>query len=67
MTAIAEKAIAQKTGARGLRSILESILMETMYNVPSDGSIAKVTVTAECVTENKTPIWTNRRNKVVNL
>ncbi|MBO5383857.1 MAG: ATP-dependent Clp protease ATP-binding subunit ClpX [Ruminococcus sp.] len=67
LTAIAEKAIAQKTGARGLRSILESILMETMYNVPSDGSIAKVTVTAECVTENKTPIWTNRRNKVVNL
>lgn len=66
LTAIAEKAIAQKTGARGLRSILEGVLMETMYNVPSDGSIAKVTVTAESVTEGKKPIWTNRRNKVVN-
>ena len=43
---IAKKAIAQKTGARGLRSILESILMKTMFTVPSDGSIAKVTVTA---------------------
>lgn len=63
---IAKKAIAQKTGARGLRSILERVLMETMYSVPSDGSIAKVTITPECITEKKAPIWTNRRNKVVN-
>lgn len=63
---IAKKAIAQKTGARGLRSILEGVLMETMYSVPSDGSIAKVTITPECITEKKAPIWTNRRNKVVN-
>lgn len=63
---IAKKAIAQKTGARGLRSILEGVLMETMYSVPSDGSIAKVTITLECITEKKAPIWTNRRNKVVN-
>ena len=63
---IAKKAIAQKTGARGLRSILEGVLMETMYSVPSDGSIVKVTVTPECITEKKAPIWTNRRNKVVN-
>ena len=40
--------------------------METMYSVPSDGSIAKVTITPECITEKKAPIWTNRRNKVVN-
>ena len=63
---IAKKDIAQKTGARGLRSILEGVLMETMYSVPSDGSIAKVTITPECITEKKAPIWTNRRNKVVN-
>lgn len=62
---IAKKAIAQKTGARGLRSILEGILMKSMYIVPSDGSIARVTVTKECVTENADPILTNRRNKVV--
>jgi len=67
LTMIAEKAIAQKTGARGLRSIIESILMNTMYKVPSDGSIAKVTVTADSVLNKEQPILTNRRNKVVNI
>lgn len=64
---IARKAIEQKTGARGLRSIFENILMNTMYSVPSDGSIAKVTVTAECVINGTQPKLTNRRNKVVEL
>ncbi len=64
---IAKKAIAQKTGARGLRSILEGVLMNTMYLVPSDGSIARVTVTKECITENAQPVLMNRRNKIVNL
>ncbi len=64
---IAKKAISQKTGARGLRSILETLLMKAMYTVPSDGSIAKVTVTAESVTGDVQPILTNRRNKVVNI
>lgn len=63
---IAKKAIKQKTGARGLRSILESILMDTMFSVPSDGSIAKVTVTADCVVNKIQPVLTNRRNKIVN-
>lgn len=63
---IAKKAIKQKTGARGLRSILESILMDTMFSVPSDGSIAKVTVTADCVINKTQPVLTNRRNKIVN-
>ena len=64
---IAKKAIAQKTGARGLRSILEGILMNTMFTVPSDGSIAKVTVTADCVLNGTQPILMNRRNKVVTI
>lgn len=64
---IAKKAIVQKTGARGLRSILEGILMKTMFAVPSDGSIAKVVVTADCVTGEKEPTLINRRNKVVSL
>jgi len=62
---IAKKAIAQKTGARGLRSILESILVNTMFTVPSDGSIAKVTVTADCVRNGVQPLLTNRRNKLL--
>ncbi len=64
---IAKKAIAQKTGARGLRSIIENILMNTMFTVPSDGSIAKVTVTTDSVLNNTQPVLTNRRNKVVTL
>ncbi len=62
---IAKKAIAQKTGARGLRSIMESILMESMFNLPSYGNIAKVTITKECVTEGAAPMLTDRRNRVV--
>ncbi len=62
---IAKKAISQKTGARGLRSILEGILMKPMYLVPSDTSIVKVKVTKECVTENTEPVLINKRNKVV--
>lgn len=67
LTEIAKKAISQKTGARGLRSIFEGILMKTMYAVPSDGSIAKVTVTADCVINGTHPILINRRNKIVEI
>ena len=42
LSEIAKKAIERKTGARGLRSILESLLMETMYQVPSEDSLKKV-------------------------
>ena len=52
---IAKKAIAQKTGARGLRSIMEGILMDSMFNVPSDGTVRKVIVKKECVTDDKQP------------
>lgn len=65
LTEIAKKAISQKTGARGLRSIMEGILTKSMFVVPSDGSIATVRVTKECVTEKAEPILINRRNKIV--
>ena len=64
---IAKKAIAQKTGARGLRSILEDILKHTMFVVPSDGSIAKVIVNADCVVNGTQPVLMNRRNKIVTI
>ncbi len=51
--AIADKALSRKTGARGLRTILESVMMESMYNVPSDESIIEVIVTRDAV-EGKT-------------
>lgn len=46
---IARKAIEEKTGARGLRSIVEETLRETMFYAPSDPTISKITVTLDCV------------------
>ena len=65
MKLIAQKAIAQKTGARGLRAIMEDILRDAMFSAPSLGNIKKVTVTAECVNEGKKPLLTTARNKVL--
>ncbi len=56
LKAIAQKAIAQKTGARGLRAIVEGILIDTMYNAPSSEDIVKVTVTKACVDEGAKPL-----------
>ena len=60
---IAKKAISQKTGARGLRAIVEGILMETMYEAPSN-DIRKVTVTKECVTEGAKPLLKSDTGKL---
>ena len=49
LEAIADKAIEEKTGARGLRSILENILKDLMFKVPSDSTIEKVIISAETV------------------
>ena len=46
---VAKKALDRKIGARGLRSIMESIMMKIMYAIPSDLSIRKVIITAQCV------------------
>ena len=53
--AIAELAIAQNTGARGLRSIMESFLMPLMYSVPSRDDVSKIIITKECVTDKAEP------------
>lgn len=50
---IAKRAIERKTGARGLRAIVENILLEIMFEAPSKGDIKKATVTKEVITENK--------------
>ena len=53
LKAIAEEAISRKTGARGLRSIVEETMIETMFDVPSDESISKVIITEDSI-KNKT-------------
>ena len=52
---IAKKSIERKTGARGLRTILESILNETMFEAPSDENLVKVVITAGCVLGDEKP------------
>ena len=56
LEAIADKAIELKIGARGLRSVVEGVMTETMYRIPSDKTAKKVIVTAESVKEGKSPI-----------
>ena len=53
LTAIARKALKRKTGARGLRTIVENILLDTMYELPSAENVRKVVVD-ESVVEHKT-------------
>ena len=49
---IAKKSIERKTGARGLRAIMENVMMDYMYKIPSDDSIQELTITKEIVDEN---------------
>ena len=54
---IAKKAIARKTGARGLRSIMEGILLDTMFDLPTLEGVAEVVVNAEVVEGNAVPLY----------
>lgn len=56
LRAIAEKAMERKTGARGLRSILESVLLDTMYNIPSQTGVSKVVIDASVITGDSEPL-----------
>lgn len=55
LDAIAEAALARKTGARGLRSIVEKTMNNIMYEVPSNENIQKVIIHKECITEGQEP------------
>ncbi len=60
---IAKKSIEQKTGARGLRSVVEGILMKVMFETPSDETITTVTVTPDCVTRGAEPLIIKGKKK----
>jgi ATP-dependent clp protease ATP-binding subunit clpX len=55
LQAMAKKALARKTGARGLRSIVESALLDTMYDLPSLQNLAKVIVDENVINHHQTP------------
>ncbi len=57
--AIAAETVTRKTGARGLRAIMEKIMMDTMYEIPSDDSITNCMITKEVVNGTGKPVTTN--------
>ncbi|MBG9387461.1 ATP-dependent Clp protease ATP-binding subunit ClpX [Caenimonas aquaedulcis] len=60
LRAIAKKALARKTGARGLRSILEQSLIDTMFELPNTANVDKVVVDESTIEENKPPLLVYR-------
>ncbi len=62
--AIADLAYARKTGARGLRSIMENVMMDIMYEIPSDDNISECILTKEAVDGKSAPI-VNYRNQLL--
>ena len=60
LKAIAEKSIRLKTGARGLRSVLENLMLECMYEAPSRGDVESVRITRQSVEGNNKPLVTRR-------
>ncbi len=56
LTAIAREALARKTGARGLRAIMENIMLDIMYDIPSQPNIKEVLISEEVVSRNVPPI-----------
>jgi ATP-dependent Clp protease ATP-binding subunit ClpX len=63
LRAIAKKALERETGARGLRAIVENMLINTMYDVPSDETIELVTITRETVESDKKPDIKHNENR----
>jgi ATP-dependent Clp protease ATP-binding subunit ClpX len=60
LKAIAKKALARKTGARGLRSILEQALIDTMFDLPNTTNVEKVVLDEATIDDNKPPLLVYR-------
>ncbi|WOJ95849.1 ATP-dependent Clp protease ATP-binding subunit ClpX [Congregibacter brevis] len=65
LRAVAEKAMERKTGARGLRSILEGVLLDTMYSIPSREDVAKVVVDESVIRGDSEPLLVYQNNEPV--
>ncbi|PYO67517.1 MAG: ATP-dependent Clp protease ATP-binding subunit ClpX [Gemmatimonadetes bacterium] len=61
LKAIAQKAIKRGTGARGLRAILEEMMTDIMFDLPSRDDVREVAITAECVSEGRPPLLVTER------
>ena len=65
LEAIADLAIERNIGARGLRAVMEGVLTKLMYDIPSDPTIAQVTITADCVKNGARPEIVHDPERVV--
>ena len=65
LEACAERAIGHKTGARGLRTVLEDTLLDVMYEIPSRGDVKKCVVTGESIRERQSPLLLTRTGEAV--
>ena len=65
MAACADEAIHHRTGARGLRTVLEDTLMETMYEAPSRPEIKKCVINADTITKRQRPLLLNRAGQAI--
>jgi ATP-dependent Clp protease ATP-binding subunit ClpX len=63
LEAIAQKALDRQTGARGLRSIIEKALLDTMFDLPSTENVTHIIVDKETITQGKQPRFQNKPNK----
>lgn len=66
LSAISEKAIERKTGARGLRSIIEETLIDIMFDVPSNENVTKVVITAQTINEETEPELYDAEGNLIN-
>ena len=67
LSSIAKKALDKNTGARGLRTILENILLDTMFNLPGIEGVDEIVVNADVVQKNTKPLYIyDKSNKVIN-
>ena len=64
LDAIADKAIERNIGARGLRAVMEGMLTQIMYDIPSDPTVVKAVVTKECVDGSGQPQLTRDPQKI---
>ena len=67
LVAIAERAMERKTGARGLRSILESVLLDSMYNIPSTDDVTKVVIDESVIRGDSEPLLVYQSSEPVKV
>ena len=61
LRAVAKQAIERKTGARGLRAILESVMLDIMFDIPSDETITACRITEDTINHKTAPVITKRK------